>query len=366
MTVPYCMAPFGHITQHAEGIISPCCAWTKDADELQNKTLEQAFSTDYMVNLRERMLRHDVPENCVKCVKREQHSNSSNRIEFNNQTWPEDIVENPRIVNLDVSFSNYCNLKCRMCHSGLSTSWASDQKKIQHLPYVTPQPTEHINNPPIDIDLLKQVKVFHFKGGEPLLDPQFKRFIENVDLSDAQLKLTTNGTFFNKDVFERIAQAHSGHVNISIDAVDDALYRYIRGGRYGIAHTESVVKNIIDVFKQNNSNMKIFLNYTMQAYNLFEYRNIVDWWNKFDYVRPAQEVDIVINYPKYLRVNVIPLWFRKAIADELYTDYPKLYEFVTQNEESGLEDFVDYTQQLDSIRGENLLDIEPRFTELFT
>lgn len=372
---PWCYAPFGHIDQHAEGHFAPCCAWNDNAPEL-NKTssIYEAFNSDFMIDLRERMLNHDIPDNCSKCVNREKNKGISNRQSFQTtavSNWPADIIDNPRIVDLEISFSNFCNLKCRMCHSGLSTSWAKDQKAIKHLDYVNDVPTHHVENAPVDTRALEHVKILHFKGGEPLLDPQFKTFINDIDIQQVErIKLTTNGTFFNQEVFERLALAKKIQVDFSVDAVNDSMYRYIRGGKsYGIKSAENNLKKIIDVF-QGHKGHKVHLNFTMQAYNLFEYNKIVDWWQEIrsynsNIVTPAQTPNIIIMYPQYLRMGVLPLDFRKRVADELYTNDPKVYEFVTQPQLPGLNQFIEYTQTLDKLRNESLLQAEPRFAPLF-
>lgn len=376
---PWCYAPFGHLNQHAEGHLAPCCAWTSKSPGLNKSTnLYDAFNGEYMENLRNRMLEHDIPSNCSKCVKREEQGGHSNRMSFfkdKDRFWPEDIIENPKLVDLDISFSNYCNLKCRMCHSGLSTSWASDQEQINHLDYVSAAEIGHVKNPPIDKKSLEEVKVLHFKGGEPLLDPQFKEFINNVDIEKVEhLKLTTNGTFFNKAIFERLALAKKTLISFSVDAVSDGMYRYIRGGgRYGIDYAEKNVKQVIDAVAQGNAIVQI--NVTMQAYNLFEYNDIKSWWESIrqyalekhgkHIVRSCASIGIIISYPKYLKMGVLPLDYRTQVADELYSNDEALYKFVTQPEEPGFENFIDYTNRLDKLRNENLLEAEPRFSPLF-
>ena len=375
---PWCYAPFGHLNQHAEGHFAPCCAWNDNAPEL-NKTssIYEAFNSDFMIDLRERMLNHDISDNCIKCVNREKSGGTSNRIAFQgekNNYWPEDIVENPRIVDLDISFSNYCNLKCRMCHSGLSTSWESDQRQIEHLDYIDDSPIGHVENPPIDPNALKEIKVLHFKGGEPLLDPQFKDFINTVDIENVELlKLTTNGTFFNRNIFERIAKAKKAHIAFSVDAASDGMYRYIRGGRYGIDYAEKNLKQVMGAVA--NSRTRIAINFTMQAYNLFEFNEIQSWWQEMqnyavekynkNILSDPKSIGIIIFYPRYLKMGVLPLEFRKKVADELYSHDKKVYDFVTQPEVPGIENFIHYTKTLDKLRGESLIDIEPRFAPLF-
>lgn len=377
---PWCVAPFGHLNQHAEGHLAPCCAWVDNAPELNNprSSIREAFDSEYMNKLRQQMLDHDIPDNCIKCVKREAVGGVSNRMSFAadaKKYWPEDVVENPRIVDLDISFSNFCNLKCRMCHSGLSTSWGKDQEQIKHLDYVDESPIGHVVNPPIDPKDLEHIKVLHFKGGEPLLDPQFKTFLNNVDIDNVEyFKITTNGTFFNKDIFRRIARAKKTLISFSVDAVSDGMYRYIRGGRYGIDYAEKNIKQVIDAISEGNAVIKI--NFTMQAYNLFEFNKIHTWWEDIrqyanekykgrHLVDRAGSIGIIIGYPRYLKMSVLPLDFRTRVADELYSDNEAIYKFVTQPEEPGFENFIDYTNRLDKLRNENLLEVEPRFAPLF-
>ena len=66
---------------------------------------------------------------------RQQENNGWNRhrdlpsIEDTIQRWQDTgICDEP--VSIDINFSSLCNLKCRMCFSGLSSELAKEQKQI--------------------------------------------------------------------------------------------------------------------------------------------------------------------------------------------------------------------------------------------
>ncbi|MDR2142482.1 MAG: radical SAM protein [Deltaproteobacteria bacterium] len=69
-------------------------------------------------------------------------------------------------------------------------------------------------------------------GGEPLLDPQTpKRVHQAVQAGIMDIRLGTNGRLLTGPVIEALIDSGLTRLEISIDAVEPATYRAIRGGR---------------------------------------------------------------------------------------------------------------------------------------
>ncbi len=89
-----------------------------------------------------------------------------------------------------------------------------------------------------EIDRLTRMFVAHgaskvrLTGGEPLLRPRLAELVERLALLDGidDLALTTNGVLLEKQIAE-LAAAGLHRVNVSIDSLDDEVFRKMSGGR---------------------------------------------------------------------------------------------------------------------------------------
>ena len=88
-----------------------------------------------MQKIRKDMLEDKPIAGCTHCYEREENNASSFRLE----AWDEQekygatslsTGEAPVLRYVDLSVSNTCNNKCRMCVPALSTHWYSDAKKL--------------------------------------------------------------------------------------------------------------------------------------------------------------------------------------------------------------------------------------------
>ncbi len=77
--------------------------------------------------------------------------------------------------------------------------------------------------------------IFHIKGGEPFVVPYFWNLIDRLaELQSLQLMITTNGTFVDEEIFERLArcnEALDGHATIvvSLDGATEDTHSILRG-----------------------------------------------------------------------------------------------------------------------------------------
>ena len=115
---------------------------------------------------------------------------------------------------MELSFSNLCNFKCSYCSPMNSSKWVEEAK--EHGPYPTSQnfngydwmknsgqlPIHHNDpNPYVDAfwewwpDLYKTLKVFRITGGEPLLERNTYRVLDEIAAnpkSDLEISVNTN------------------------------------------------------------------------------------------------------------------------------------------------------------------------------
>ena len=102
----------------------------------KTKSLKNFHNTPEKIRDRNKMLQGEWPGyGCQKCQYREQAGHESDRTLHNRKTkhYAPELDHNPEAVevtptNLEVYFSNECNMKCISCSETLSSQWAKENK----------------------------------------------------------------------------------------------------------------------------------------------------------------------------------------------------------------------------------------------
>ncbi len=158
------------------------------------------------------------------------------------------LVGSEGITYWDIKFSNTCNLACRMCRPGDSSTW----KQIITDDYTDPyykQFREATWHKDIDLVLsqIRSVKYLKFTGGEPFMIPQVWRVLNKcieLDIAkDIEVYITTNATMLKH--LDKLKQFKKVEILASIDAIGER-YEYIRPG----AKWQEVKENILELNRQ--------------------------------------------------------------------------------------------------------------------
>ena len=355
----FCLLPFIHMATKTDGDIKLCCR-SSPIGNINTTSLEQIWNSDVYKEVRQKMLNGERPKQCNACWRHEDIGVRSMRQRYNktrtNKYLPqvlklnEDYTMPFEIPILESKMSNFCNLKCRMCHPLDSTSWSKDWNNIEHLMEsangstfrkvrefdLTRKP--HVsgweNNEKFWLEFEKLAPGFdriEFAGGEPLIDPIHYRVLNILKKygHNIELKYSTNLTKLNykKDnILELWNHFKSVEVMISIDGVDD-VYNYIRQ----LSDYKKVKENILQVVDHPKV-IKIAGACTFQVYNIFSMEKIFD--------RFTEELNIDIhthrvNYPTFLDMRVIPNIIRKNLINRL-TKYRETID---------LKDHINWTEE---------------------
>ena len=227
-----CPLPFNHMAVRPDGKILPCCVFRRDdVPEDLNIDHKDPFNHPYMQELRDKMSRDEYVPNCKECYQKEEFGNQSFRklvLDKQEEFGATSLVEGtpPELTYVDLSISNTCNNKCRMCNPGLSTSWYSDAKKLG-----IEIPKGIIKNPFIENTDFSKLKFIKLLGGEPLMEQKvIKNILKQCDLSQLHIQLITNGTVIPDDELKgMLEQVKRLEVKLSIDAYGK-LNDFLRSG----------------------------------------------------------------------------------------------------------------------------------------
>lgn len=173
-------------------------------------------------------------------------------------------------VNLSLNLTNRCNLKCIMCrgirHGGevpANRPWYAKKRELAVEDWVR---------------LLDQVASFrpwlYVTGGEPLMYPQFREFVQEAKKRRLAVHLQTNATLLAREA-DFLVETGVEAVNVSIDG-PPAVHDRIRGLKGGFAQIEAGVKALVAARKAHRRpNPILSFNCTISKANLEVLEEIV-------------------------------------------------------------------------------------------
>jgi MoaA/NifB/PqqE/SkfB family radical SAM enzyme len=398
----------------ANGEARVCCAFRGDpisqdgvALSAERQPLMEIWNADTMRELRRDMVEGRSIAGCETCYIDEARGGVSIRLRDNRgweQGWLNEAratiddmmalaVDNdfrlPKLpATIEVETGNLCNLKCRTCNSFSSSLIGKDKvhRSWEGYPHShEDEPTAQLDNRRIrhtgvieklDIELAEdtgsEVKRLYFLGGEPLLVRELPRLLERLirtgRAKQMLLLFVSNGTVV-PGWLSLAAQFHSVDLTISVDGYA-AQYEYIRyPGRWSkLAHHLELFKKIPNVRVRVTTTIQV--NNVLGLTRLFRYLDIAEiGFNGY-----------LLYWPQYLSVSTLPSSIRHLAAARL-TEYAEndcrpenralVLSFAAQIEaiDAAVEpalvrDFMLFTNDLDTSRGQSIHRVDPELVEL--
>ena len=289
-----CTLPWMHLETTPLGEFRPCCLAEESIpgyNILNGDTLESAFNSEYMDDLRLQFLDGQKPKTCAKCWVLESAGGTSKRMISNRKFGIN--TSNKKLKFLDLKLGNICNLKCRICGSWSSSKWAHEEIQLGHNKAQGwlnagqwPRKKHNLWNE--ITQLLPDIEYFEFTGGEPfLIQEHFDILQKSVSLGTSkkqQIHYNTNGTTFPTYAVENI-WPYFKEVEIAF-SIDDIGKRF-EYQRYPAKWTK-VTNNVMkfNSLKSNLKNLKTQICCTINIQNIYNLDQIISWIEEqpFDYV----------------------------------------------------------------------------------
>lgn len=399
-----CALPFMHYSIKPNNQIKPCCRFmTFHPDHFEEFSVVnlathkpyEALNSAPMEKVRQAMLQGEEIPGCAKCYKEEQAMKSSMRTAMNDFFGVEQYLGgHTELRYLEVAFGNYCNLSCRTCGSGLSTSWHDDDLKLKkYYPEresVKPILDVEFNWKPYDFDLVEEIK---FTGGEPMLHPNFIKFldiiIEGNNHTHITLDIFTNTSWTPREkVLSRLRKFNHVKIWLSIDGVGP-MQDYVRNGSAWDKVCESADKWCY-MENQHPDTFSIILTPTLNMYNVINFMDVVEWWIQLrktyflPFESPQKRGDIVtsiVHFPESLNIKNLP---NKKYYIDRFNEYCERFDkslpestlvnkiaktivmLLEQNinEKINIKGFVEFTKDLDNIRSQSFEHANPELYNL--
>jgi MoaA/NifB/PqqE/SkfB family radical SAM enzyme len=286
---------------------------------------------------------------------------------------------------LDLKLGNICNLKCRICGSWSSSTFAVEELDNLTDAQLADRKTNHHykmlragawprENPTFwnEIDQVSdQIRYIEFTGGEPFMIREhfdmLQGLIDRGIAHNIEIHYNTNGTQYPENA-EDIWQ-YFKHVEVAF-SIDDVGTRF-EYQRSNAVWTE-VCANIerFRTMRERNLNMTMQVCCTVNVFNVLYLEDVARWINTqaFDFVYWNMMHDAY-----YFSIATLPESAKLAIADRLLTaqvdsrtrkEFDHVIDFMNRGASLDGNLLREQIAMLDQRRGESLVTIEPEFAKL--
>jgi organic radical activating enzyme len=353
--------------------------------DLNSASFAGIQNSRYMQDLRQEFLDQKQPATCRKCWREERSGRTSKRMHTLDrlkhmlpaQTWTTDAKP---LMFLDLKLGNICNLKCRICGSWSSSTFAteelnfvSDKKASNHYvmlkkgawPRENPQFWNEIDQ------VVDQIRYIEFTGGEPFMIQEHFDMLQGLvdrDLAgNIEIHYNTNGTQWPEQ--GEAIWRHFKTVEIAF-SIDDV------GKRFEYQRTNAVWAEVVHNIQQfndlrsRNSNIRLQVCSTVNVFNVLYLEDLATWIDTqtFDFVYWN-----MMHEAYYFSINTLPESAKQAVANKLQSaqvsarhraEFENIIKFM--NGGVGLDGFILRMRiaDLDRKRQQNLSAVEPEFAQL--
>jgi len=398
MNIPhdkFCVLPWVSLETSPIGTVRPCClADDEIVDDAGNKfDLHQAGfqniqDSSHMRDLRQEFLDGKQPKTCRKCWNEERGGRTSKRMHtldrlkhmLPEQSWTADAKP---LMFLDLKLGNICNLKCRICGSWSSSTFAVEE--LKNLPVGEDSKNNHHftmlragawprENPSFWQEIAQvseQIRYIEFTGGEPFMIREhfdmLQRLVDQGLAGNIEIHYNTNGTQWPSNA-ENIWQ-HFKLVEIAF-SIDDVAERF-EYQRSNSVWTE--VCDNIQKFKElrtRYNNIRLQVCCTVNVFNVYYLKTVAQWivGQQFDYIYWN-----IMHDAWYFSVASLPDTAKSVITDRLLNadvlenilaEFKFIAKFMNKGASTDGAIMRMRIADLDRKRSQNLSIVEPEFAKL--
>lgn len=402
-----CPLPWLSISTESQREIRLCCHESRE--NLSNSYLEEFSSTLEVFNLpllkdtRMTMLKGEIPTACRGCSLLEKETEHSPRLEYLDRfklDFPELLsatkedgeLSKAKLVYLDVTTDNHCNLKCRMCRPRYSEKISSDWETLGW------NPGER-ETKGIDINLsvetykssgvleenFKHLRMITLTGGEPFLSSAVEALLDRVINSGHAKKISlrffSNTTIYPKNLKLYLDNFEKIQIYCSLDGYGKTS-DYIRyPSKWGTI--DRVYKELLSTMRERD-NLRVDLHTVVQALNITQINDLFEYLSEFNGFVPLLPSFTHVDSTLPLSVSYLPMDLLNKV-EENFEKFLKSHEKALKNhhqefhqreiknfqnlikrakENNNPAKFIDvviYAKKLDKLRGQSIQENFPEF-----
>ncbi len=256
------------ISVETDGWTRPCCLETSNHARVFpiSQGILKSFNHKKIITLREDLkdgFSEKTRHACYRCENLEIKNQQSMRI-----TTPF-LSEKRELKGIQFKMSNKCQLTCAHCGPDRSSGWAKLLNITPHVKKSFEVTDEFLSELE---QLLPQLEVIKFTGGEPFLDPdhwKILEFLDSKDKSHCELQYITNGISpFRSELWKGWKEVNC---SISVDGFEKSYEWFRRGSDW---------RQLLDNTAELEKHSTISINYSVTPYTIFDFLKARDFWSK--------------------------------------------------------------------------------------
>jgi MoaA/NifB/PqqE/SkfB family radical SAM enzyme len=381
----FCVLPWVSLETSPIGTVRPCCLAEEEIVDINGNKFDLSKSAEladiqdsnYMRKLRKQFLRAEQPETCRKCWNEEDAGRTSKRMHtldrlkdmIPDSEWSQDPKP---LMFLDLKLGNICNLKCRICGSWSSSTFAveeiefspiAEKKKGLHYQMLKQGAWARDNRDFWDEinSMSDQIRYIEFTGGEPFMIREHFQFLQRiVDMGIAgqvEIHYNTNGTQYPDGAEDIWQHFKTVEIAFSIDDVE-GRFEYQRAN----AMWKLVEHNIarFDAMRMRNPNIQLQACITVNVFNVMYLEKVANWVDKqgFDFIYWN-----MLHQAQYHSISALPATAKQIVKEELSSinvsaknklEIDRIVEFMLNGESLDGSELLANIKQVDARRGQDL------------
>lgn len=377
----FCAAPWNHFFVQQDGDVRVCCMTGVQGEVLGNineQTWEDIWYGEKYQNLRKRFLERD-PETlkyCKHCLDYDKFGEGSCRHQFNSFVKESErsidfLIENPRVVSLDLRTSRTCGLACLICGPWNSSRWEKELN-FKNRCYITEEGYRNVEQ--LIEDLKRQIIHINIVGGEPFMMKEAMHLLQEIQPYRKRIKIMINTncqTLSYKG--QEVLPLLEGFDWVQIDASIDAIGKAAEYQRYGAKW--KVIKSNFE--RLLDTPYKIWVHPTVSIFNILRLVELLQYLDTLDSSKFEFCGGNMLSDPEEYSIVNIPVEFKDRIRDIL----EKSEEFISTKYRPFIQKWIDFMysrepkipweqikqkiESNDQRRGNRFLDVNPEFEDIW-
>lgn len=390
MNIPhteFCVLPWISLEASPIGTVRPCCLGLSEIVDdqgtkisLGDTDIDTIRRTQYMVDLRQSFLDGERHPDCNRCWREENAGRTSKRQHtltrlqhmIDDCDW---TTEPGALQFLDLKLGNICNLKCRICGSWSSSTFAAEEIRYQtdrknNFHYAMIQlgrwPREQMKFWKDLEQRMSAIRYLEFTGGEPFMILEhfdlLRKLVDKGHASNIEIHYNTNGTMYPSAAEDIWRNFRHVEIAFSIDDVE-ARFEYQRAGADWTS-VNAHIKQFHDM-KNRNHNITLQVCTTVNVFNVMYLEDVASWIDQqgFDFVYWNMLHDspqfCVANLPRAAKDLAYQRLQAARFSDRHRQEINRIIEFMRQGTQDLGRQLCSSIRQVDQRRNQNICDIAP-------
>ena len=351
----FCRAPWNYLLIAPNMDVYTCYEGKFPMGNLRKASLSNIWNDEIFKKLRSEIASGECPSHCYKCAMREELlPNESLRGIVNrylNEKKPLTNLEQQEALILDISFSNTCNLKCRMCSPYYSHLIAIEENLEEKETRLSEQAWQEICQQSL------VAKKITMAGGEPLLDPRHESlldFLLSNGRSDVFLQYNTNGTIYNERIKKLWSEFEKVTVSVSLDGAGEHATLIRSGSNF------SKIEGNIEKIRLNHPTFEVKSYSTISAMNIYHFPDFLREILSKNIFSPQEIQMHYLVTPVEMSIQMLPKE-EKELLEKRYLEFIKFYLMLEFDLKTIGRLIIQLKMILNYMKSENRADLLPKF-----